>query len=246
MKQGRQMLRQGGLSDLEDAVLYEDNHLIVINKRSSQIVHGDKTGDISLEEEVKAYLKAKYSKPGNVFCGVVHRLDRPVSGAVVFAKTGKALERLNRMVREHDFTKTYWAITRNAPQQPKATLKNYILKNEKQNKSYITLDTERGKYAELDYELVAKSEFYNLLKVNLKTGRHHQIRVQLASIGCPIKGDLKYGFGRSNAVSSISLHARELSFVHPVSKEFLRIVAPVPDEPLWKYFEQVMENKDEE
>lgn len=243
MKYNGQMRRREDVSGLEDAVLYEDNHIIVINKRSSQIVHGDKTGDVSLEDEVKAYLKAKYSKPGNVFCGVVHRLDRPVSGAVVFAKTGKALERLNRMFREHDFTKTYWAITRNAPQEPRATLKDYIIRNEKQNKSYITLDTERGKYAELDYELVAKSDFYNLLQVNLKTGRHHQIRVQLASIGCPIKGDLKYGFGRSNAVSSISLHARELCFVHPVSKEFLHMVAPVPEEPLWKYFEQVMENK---
>ncbi len=231
---------------LHRQVLYEDNHIIVINKRSSQIVHGDKTGDTPLDEEVKEYLRVKYNKQGNVFCGLVHRLDRPVSGAVIFAKTGKALERLNKMIQKHEITKTYWAICRNAPPKEHDTLCHYLLRNEKQNKTYITQDTERGKYAELDYTLIAQSDFYHLLQVNLKTGRHHQIRAQLSSIGCPIKGDLKYGFGRSNAVSSISLHARQLSFIHPVSKERICIIAPVPEEGLWQWFEKEIEtqNKD--
>ena len=164
----------------------------MVNKRPSQIVHADKSGDISLEEEVKHYLKVKYAKPGNVFCGVVHRLDRPVSGAVIFAKTGKALERLNAMIKEHEISKTYWAIVRNMPPLQKGTLCDYLLRNESRNKTYVTKDTKRGKYAELDYELIASGDNYNLLKVNLKTGRHHQIRVQLANMGCPIKGDLKY------------------------------------------------------
>ncbi|MEE0977551.1 MAG: RluA family pseudouridine synthase [Bacteroidales bacterium] len=227
---------------IHNQVLYEDNHIIVINKRSSQIVHGDKTGDTPLDEEVKAYLKAKYNKPGNVFCGLVHRLDRPVSGAVIFAKTGKALERLNAMIKEHSIAKTYWAIVKNAPPKPKDTLRNYLIRNEKQNKSYISKESPNSKYAELDYEQIAVSENFNLLQVNLKTGRHHQIRVQLSSINCPIKGDLKYGYPRSNSDASISLHARMLNFIHPVSKEKIEIIAPVPQDKLWQWFEQTVNN----
>lgn len=227
---------------IHSQVLYEDNHIIVINKRSSQIVHSDKTGDISLEEEVKSYLKAKYNKPGNVFCGLVHRLDRPVSGAVIFAKTGKALERLNTMIKEHSIAKTYWAIVKNTPPKPKDTLRNYLIRNEKQNKSYISKESPNSKYAELDYEQIAVSENFNLLQVNLKTGRHHQIRAQLSSINCPIKGDLKYGYPRSNPDASISLHARMLNFIHPVSKEKIEIIAPVPQDKLWQWFEQTVNN----
>lgn len=225
------------MSSFESQILYEDNHIIAVNKLNSQIVHSDKTGDESLEDMVKAYLKRRYDKPGNVYCGVVHRLDRPVSGVVLFAKTEKALIRLNKMIKERQISKTYWAIVKAEPPAPSGTLRDYLVRNERQNKSYVTKDVNRGDYAELDYELIAKSDYYNLLQIDLKTGRHHQIRVQLAHMGCPIKGDLKYGFGRSNKVSSISLHARRVRFVHPVRKEMLEIVAPVPREPLWQYFE---------
>ncbi|MBQ2375170.1 MAG: RluA family pseudouridine synthase [Bacteroidales bacterium] len=224
--------------ELEKQILFEDNHLIIINKRSSQIVHSDKTGDVSLEEMVKHYLKTKYNKPGNVYCGLVHRLDRPVSGVVMFAKTEKALVRLNKMMKEHQIHKTYWAIVRNNNIKPKATLVNFLIRNEKQNKTYVTKDTNKGKYAELDYEVLKKSDNYQLLKVNLKTGRHHQIRVQLSNIGCPIKGDLKYGFERSNKDASISLHARELEFLHPVKKEQIKIIAPLPKDSLWQWFDE--------
>ena len=225
---------------IDSQVLYEDNHIIIINKKCSQIVHGDKTGDESLDKKVMQYLKIKYNKPGNVFLGVVHRLDRPVSGAVIFAKTSKALSRLNEMIKNREVKKTYWAVTRNNPPKDADTLKNYVLKNEKNNKSYITNDVIHGLYAELSYKVIAKSDYYCLLEINLATGRHHQIRLQLANIGCPIKGDLKYGFGRSNKIASISLHARKLEFIHPVSKEKIRIVAPCPQESLWQYFEDVV------
>lgn len=224
--------------ELENQILFEDNHIIIINKKSSQIVHSDKTGDVSLEEMVKHYLKTKYNKPGNVYCGLVHRLDRPVSGVVMFAKTEKALVRLNKMMKEHQIHKTYWAIVRNNNIKPKATLVNFLIRNEKQNKTYVTKDTNKGKYAELDYEVLKKSDNYQLLKVNLKTGRHHQIRVQLSNIGCPIKGDLKYGFERSNKDASISLHARELEFLHPVKKEQIKIIAPLPKDSLWQWFDE--------
>lgn len=224
--------------ELEKQILFEDNHLIIINKRSSQIVHSDKTGDVSLEEMVKHYLKTKYNKLGNVYCGLVHRLDRPVSGVVMFAKTEKALVRLNKMMKEHQIHKTYWAIVRNNNIKPKATLVNFLVRNEKQNKTFVTKDTNKGKYAELDYEVLKKSDNYQLLKVNLKTGRHHQIRVQLSNIGCPIKGDLKYGFERSNKDASISLHARELEFLHPVKKEQIKIIAPLPKDSLWQWFDE--------
>lgn len=220
-------------------VLYEDNHIIIVNKSTSEIVQGDKTGDKPLSEIVKEYLKEKYNKPGNVFCGVTHRLDRPVSGIVVFAKTSKALSRLNDMFKNKEIKKTYWAIVKNMPNPEEATLKHYLIKNEKQNKSYA-YDTEKAdsKLAILHYKLIAKSEKYNLLEIDLQTGRHHQIRCQLVKIGCPIKGDLKYGFERSNPDGGISLHARHISFIHPVSKELIEITAPLPDDKLW----QVLEN----
>lgn len=220
-------------------VLYEDNHIIIVNKTTSEIVQEDKTGDKPLSETVKEWLKEKYNKPGNVFCGVTHRLDRPVSGIVVFAKTSKALPRLNKMFQEKDIKKTYWAISKNAPKEPIGTLTDYLVRNEKQNKSYA-YDTEKpnSKKAILHYKLIAKSDKYNLLEVDLETGRHHQIRCQLAKIGCVIKGDLKYGADRSNPDGGISLHARSISFMHPVSEKLIEVTAPVPEDNLWKAFEK--------
>jgi 23S rRNA pseudouridine1911/1915/1917 synthase len=220
-------------------VLYEDNHLIAVNKSSSEIVQGDKTGDQPLSEIVKLYIKEKYNKPGEVFLGVVHRLDRPVSGVVLFAKTSKALTRLNEMFRTHEIKKTYWAIVKEKPEKAEARLEHYLTRNEKQNKS-MAYDKPRAdaKQSALSYRLIAQSNTYYLLEVQLETGRHHQIRCQLAKIGCPIKGDLKYGFSRSNPNGGISLHARSVEFIHPVSKIELNIVAPVPEnDSLWKAFE---------
>lgn len=216
-------------------VLYEDNHIIIVNKASGEIVQGDKTGDTPLVETVRAYIKEKYNKPGNVFCGLTHRLDRPVSGVVIFAKTSKALERINNMLKNHEIKKTYWAIVKNTPKQEAGTLVNYLVRNEKQNKSYA-YNTEKpnAKRAELNYKVIGKSDNYTLLEVNLITGRHHQIRCQLAAMGCPIKGDLKYGFSRSNPDGSISLHARSVEFTHPVSKERIHVEAPTPVDNLWK------------
>nr|QJR97942.1 RNA pseudouridine synthase [uncultured Prevotella sp.] len=218
-------------------VLYEDNHIIVVNKNSGEIVQGDKTGDVPLSDIVKNWIKDKYNKPGNVFLGVVHRLDRPVQGVVVFAKTSKALSRLNDMFRTADVHKTYWAITKNRPEEPEGTLTHWLVRNEKQNKSYA-YDTEKpnAKKAVLHYKLLAESDNYNLMEINLMTGRHHQIRCQMAHIGCPIKGDLKYGAKRSNIDGSISLLARKIEFVHPVSKEQITVVAPLPDDTLWHSF----------
>ncbi|HQI44355.1 MAG TPA: RNA pseudouridine synthase [Dysgonamonadaceae bacterium] len=223
-------------------VLYEDNHLIIVNKAPSEIVQGDKTGDKPLSELIKEYLKEKYHKPGNVFCGVTHRLDRPTSGVVVFAKTSKALSRLNEMFRNGEVDKTYWAIVKNRPPKDEDTLIHYLIKNEKTNKS-TAYDSEKPntKKAILHYKLIAVSQKYFLLEVDLETGRHHQIRCQLAKIGCPIKGDLKYGAERSNPDGSISLHARTISFVHPVSKQQIHVVAPVPDDTLWKTLESSVE-----
>ncbi|QIK55978.1 RNA pseudouridine synthase [Dysgonomonas sp. HDW5B] len=219
-------------------VLYEDNHIIIVNKTVSEIVQGDKTGDKPLSEIVKEWLKEKYNKPGNVFCGVTHRLDRPVSGIVVFAKTSKALPRLNKMFQDKEIKKTYWAIVKNKPQEVEGTLTNYLVRNEKQNKSYA-YDTEKpdSKKAILHYKLIGQSDKYNLLEIDLETGRHHQIRCQLAKMGCIIKGDLKYGADRSNPDGGISLHARKVSFIHPVSKELIEVTAPVPNDNLWKAFE---------
>lgn len=219
-------------------VLYEDNHIIIVNKTCSEIVQGDKTGDKPLSEIVKEYLKEKYNKPGNVFCGVTHRLDRPTSGIVVFAKTSKALPRLNNMFKNKEINKIYWAIVKDVPKEAEATLKHYLVRNEKQNKSYA-YDQEKpnSKLAILHYKLIARSDKYNLLEINLETGRHHQIRCQLSKIGCPIRGDLKYGAQRSNPDGGISLHARKISFIHPVSKLLIEVTAPVPDDNLWKTLE---------
>lgn len=216
-------------------ILYEDNHIIAVNKTCREIVQGDKTGDMPLSEMLKIWLKEKYDKPGNVFVGVTHRLDRPVSGVVVFAKTSKALARLNEMFRKGEVKKTYWAIVKQRPPEPEGELVNWLVRNEKQNKSYV-YDSERihAKKAILHYRVIARSENYYLLEIDLKTGRHHQIRCQLAHMGCPIKGDLKYGADRSNPDGGISLHAHSAAFIHPVSKLPLQIVAPVPDDNLWK------------
>ena len=219
-------------------VVYEDNHLIAVYKASGEIVQGDKTGDEPLSDIVKRYLKEKHQKPGNVFLGVVHRLDRPVSGLVVFAKTSKALTRLNKMFRESEVHKTYWALTKNNPSQPEATLTNWLVRNEKQNKSYVyDHEVPHSKKAILSYRVIGRSEHYNLLEVNLMTGRHHQIRSQLAAMGCPIKGDLKYGAQRSNPDGSISLLSRHVEFVHPVSKTLISLDSPLPDDALWHSFE---------
>lgn len=216
-------------------VVYEDNHIIIVSKVSGEIVQGDKTGDEPLSETVKQYIKEKYQKPGNVFLGVVHRLDRPVSGLVVFAKTSKALSRLSGMFRDGNVTKTYWALTEKAPNDKEGTITSWLTKNEKQNKSYSYDHEVKGsKKAILKYKLIANSEKYSLLEVELLTGRHHQIRCQLASIGCIIKGDLKYGARRSNTDGSISLLARRIHFVHPVSKVDIDVVAPIPEDRLWK------------
>ena len=209
-------------------VVYEDNHIIIVSKRSGEIVQGDKTGDKTLADEVKAYIKEKYAKPGNVFLGITHRLDRPVLGLVVFARTSKALARLNDMFREGYVNKTYWAICQNAPEVPEAT------RNERQNKSYAyDKEVPGAKKAVLHYRTIGKSERYTLIEVKLMTGRHHQIRCQLAKIGCPIKGDLKYGARRSNPDGSISLLARKIEFAHPVSKEHICVESEVPDDKLW-------------
>lgn len=222
-------------------VLYEDNHIIIVNKRTGEIVQGDKTGDEPLVETIKKYLKEKYNKPGNVFCGVVHRLDRPVAGIVVFAKTPKALARLNEMFREGKVHKTYWAIVRNKPELPEQRIVSYITSTERNNKSYSSPTPKPGaKEAALTYRLIASSDRYHLLEVNLETGRKHQIRVQLASIGSPVRGDLKYGDKRSNPDGSISLMARHIEFVHPVSEKLISLTAPVPEEPLWQAFDKLV------
>ena len=216
-------------------VVYEDNHIIIVNKRSGEIVQGDKTGDEPLSETVKAYIKEAYHKPGNVFLGVVHRLDRPVSGLVVFARTSKALSRLNEMFRVGDVHKTYWAIVKDKPAVEEGTLTHWLVRNEKQNKSYAyDREVPRSKKAVLHYRLIGCTDRYSLLEIQLMTGRHHQIRCQLARMGCPIKGDLKYGAPRSNTDGSISLLARKVELVHPVSKEPVSVVAPVPDDNLWQ------------
>ncbi|MDD3405355.1 MAG: RluA family pseudouridine synthase [Sphingobacteriia bacterium] len=216
-------------------ILYEDNHIIAVNKNCSEIVQGDKTGDETLPDMIKTYLKEKYNKPGKVFCGVTHRLDRPVSGVVLFAKTSKALSRLNDMFKNQAIHKTYWAIVKNPPQEPADKLEHYLVRNEKQNKSYA-YDSQKGssKKAVLYYKTIAQSDNYTLLEVKLETGRHHQIRCQLAKIGSPIKGDLKYGFPRSNPDGGISLHARSVEFEHPVTKEHISIIAEVPHDKLWQ------------
>ena len=217
-------------------VLYEDNHIIAVNKTCNEIVQGDKTGDTPLSEIVKAYIKEKYNKPGEVFLGVTHRLDRPTSGVVLFARTSKALARLNAMFQSHEqIKKTYWAIVQGCPKQPEARLENWLVRNEQQNKSYIAKQSANSaKLAILQYKTIVRGDNYTLLEIDLGTGRHHQIRCQLAAIGCPVKGDLKYGAKRSNPDGGICLHARKIEFIHPVSKQHICITAPVPNDSLWQ------------
>lgn len=218
-------------------ILYEDNHIIAVNKRASEIVQADKTGDHTLADEVKAYIKEKYNKPGDVFLGVVHRLDRPVSGVVLFARTSKALARLNQMFVDKTIKKTYWAITQNRPPQVEDELHHYMSKNEEKNRALVSVSPRTGyKEAILTYRLLSSTQNLNLLEVELKTGRHHQIRAQLSRIGCPIRGDLKYGAKRSNEDGGINLHSRSIEFIHPVSKEPIKIIAPLPDDNAWKAF----------
>ena len=229
---------------IEKQILYEDNHLIILNKMSSQIIQGDKTGDIPLSELVKVYLKEKYNKPGEAFIGVVHRIDRPVSGVIIFAKTSKAMFRMNKIFHGREITKIYWALVKNKPEYESAHLINYLKKNEQQNKAYVYDKEVQGSYlAELKYKLLHSSENYHLLEIELLTGKHHQIRAQLAAIGCPIKGDIKYGAPRTNKNISISLHARSVSFIHPVSKVMLTVIAPAPEDSLWKYFENAVQQQ---
>ena len=216
-------------------IIQEDNHIIVINKRVGDIVQGDKTGDKPLLEVVKEYIKERYNKPGEVFLGVVHRLDRPTTGIVVFAKTSKALTRLNELFSNRETQKTYWAIVKNKPAKSEDKLIHYLKRNEKNNTSKAHIkEVPDSKIASLDYKIIKELNNYFALEINLHTGRHHQIRAQLQSIGCPIKGDLKYGFDRSNPNGGIHLHARKLVFIHPVSKETIEIIAPVPDDAIWK------------
>lgn len=225
-------------------VVYEDNHLLCVSKRPGEIVQGDKTGDEPMSEALKAWLKEKYNKPGNVYLGVIHRLDRPVGGLVLFAKTSKALSRMNELFRTGDVSKRYWAVVTARPPKHSDTLEQYLVRNESQNKSYVARQgaaTPGAKLARLSYRLLASGKHYHLLEIELHTGRHHQIRCQLAALGCPIKGDLKYGAPRSNPGGSISLLSRQISFTHPVSKEALTLTAPVPDERLWHDLEAAIE-----
>ena len=226
---------------MKERILYEDNHLIIVNKRSSEIVQGDKTGDLPLSEMVKAYLKSEYRKPGNVFLGIVHRIDRPTSGVVIFAKTGKALSRMNRVLQEGRMEKIYWAVVDALPPGKEGTLEHYITRNRKQNKSYASLEKKSGaKSAKLDYRVVGVTKRYFLLEIRIYTGRHHQIRAQLAAVGCRIKGDMKYGFPRSNPGGGIYLHARKVGFIHPVTGNTIEITAPVPQDALWSEFKSLM------
>ena len=221
------------------SILYEDNHLIIVSKECGEIVQADLSGDVSLEQMVKEYLKKKYGKPGDVFLGVAHRIDRPVSGIVVFARTTKALLRLNQMFQKKLISKTYWAVVKQLPPYETCTLTHYIVRNTKTNRSYAYTEERReSKKAVLHYRHIASSDRYHLLEIDLETGRHHQIRCQLAAIGCPIRGDLKYGYPRSNPGGGINLHARQIQFKHPVKDEDINIIAPFPDDSFWKNFEK--------
>lgn len=222
-------------------ILYEDNHLIAVNKRSSDLSQGDKSGDISLDSEVKKYIAIKYNKPGEVFLGIVHRLDRPASGVLLYARTSKALSRMNEMFRSLGVKKTYLAIVRERPPEDMATITHFLKRNEKQNKTYVyDEEVEGSKKASLTYRIAGRSDRYYLLEIQLHTGRHHQIRAQLAAIGCPVKGDLKYGYSRSNQDGSVSLMARQLEFIHPVKNEKIVITAPLPEGDLWSKFKHTI------
>ncbi len=226
---------------VKDKILFEDNHLLVYNKLPGEIVQGDKSGDEPVSERIKQFLKSKYQKTGNVFLGTIHRIDRPVSGIVLFAKTSKALSRMNEMLKQKQIQKTYWAVVKNKPVNESGIIEGFLKKNEEKNKSYyFEKETKGALFSELSYMLLACSDNYHLVNVNPVTGRHHQIRVMLAHIGCPIKGDVKYGDKRSNRDGSIHLHAREVKFLHPVNKSAVHIIAPPPDEPLWNYFSAIV------
>jgi 23S rRNA pseudouridine1911/1915/1917 synthase len=231
-------LKPDAISIHPTQIVFEDNHIIIINKLPSEIVQGDKTGDLPLSEKIKNFIKARDNKPGNVFLGVIHRLDRPVSGLVIFAKTSKGLSRFNELFREKDIEKTYWAVVKNKPEKEEAHLTHYLLKNEKTNRSKaFNKPVEHALKAELVYKLLSSSDNYHLLEIKLLTGRHHQIRAQLAAIGSPIKGDLKYGFDRSNKDASIHLHSYKIQFHHPVKEEEVMVTAkPLSDDPVWKFF----------
>lgn len=229
----------------EEQIAYEDNHILVVNKLPSEIVQGDKTGDMPLSEKIMHYIKVRDHKPGNVFCGVIHRLDRPVSGLVIFAKTSKALSRFNELFRDKTISKQYLAVVKNRPPKTKDTLVHYLVKNEKTNTSRVVdKSNAQALRAELEYTLLSSSDNYHLLKIQLHTGRHHQIRCQLSAIGCPIKGDLKYGFARSNEGGFIHLHSYSLQFVHPIRQEEVSISAlPLSADPVWAYFSKQMDFK---
>ncbi len=223
-------------------ILYEDNHIIIVNKKCGEIVQGDKTGDKTLADVVKKYIKQKYNKPGDVFLGITHRLDRPTSGIVIFARTSKALSRLNKMFAEQEIHKSYIAVVNNKPPKLKDTITHYLVRNRKQNKSYAyDKEVKNAKKANLTYELIGNSKDYYLLKIHLHTGRHHQIRAQLAKLNCYIKGDLKYGFPRSNPNGGIHLHSYKVEFIHPVKKEPVAITANPPDDILWNYFAGILD-----
>jgi len=228
---------------ISSRILYEDNHLIAINKKSSEIVQGDKTGDKTLPDYIKEYLKTKFNKPGNVFCGVIHRLDRPTSGVLLFARTSKGLSRMNKQFKDKAIKKTYWAILENRPEKESDTLVHFLKKNERQNKSYVSdKNTKGAKEAVLAYKLLASSDRFHLVEVHLETGRHHQIRAQFSSMGCCVKGDLKYGAKRSNKDGSICLHSRALEFIHPTTQELIKLKAPLPQNTFWQLFKQVEES----
>lgn len=228
-------------NQISQQVLYEDNHLLILNKRAGEIVQGDITGVEPLLERAKVYIKQKYSKPGNVFLGLPHRLDQPVSGAVIFARTSKALTRLNQMLHDREIMKIYWAVVKNRPSEDEGKLVHYMSRNREKNKSYaFESPRKNASRAELKYRLIASADHYHLLEVELMTGRHHQIRSQLSILGCPIKGDLKYGAPRPNEDASIHLHARKIEFAHPVSGIKISVIAPVPSDPLWEFFEKIV------
>jgi 23S rRNA pseudouridine1911/1915/1917 synthase len=228
---------------LPEQIVYEDNHILIINKRPSEIVQGDKTGDMPLSEKVMNFIKVRDHKPGNVFCGVIHRLDRPVSGLVIFAKTSKALAKFNELFRMREISKTYLAVVKNKPVKEKDLLTHWMLKNEKTNTSKaFNKEIKHSLKAQLEYELIASSDNYHLLKINLLTGRHHQIRCQLAAIGSPIKGDIKYGFARTNEGGFIHLHSHQIDFLHPIKKEMVSVKAfPVTEDKVWRYFQSILE-----
>ena len=221
------------MSNTDLDILYEDNHLIAINKKSGDIVQGDKTGDEPLSEKLKKFIKHKYNKPGNVYLGTIHRIDRPTSGVLLFAKTSKALSRMNEKFRNNEVQKTYWAVVKNKLPKKNDVIENYLTKNQAKNKSFIS-NSKNGKHSKLEYKQVKKLDNYFIYEINPFTGRHHQIRVQLASMGSPIKGDLKYGAKRSNKDGSINLHAREITFNHPTKKERIKIIAPLPKANIWE------------